>query len=179
MGKDFTETEAVLEIVTRYAATWRLLLQYDEDNLPPSGRKAGGGAGFDVVEARQAIAVLKKELLAKGEATAIFGQERGEGLAGIIGALHQTFGGRELYPSDEEKAAHLLYFIIKDHPFTDGNKRTGAFLFLLFLKSNDLLPATGGFDNRALVALTLLTATSDPGQKDLLIRLIVNLIGLG
>lgn len=172
------ESGAVLEIVNRYAATWRLLLQYDEDNLPPPGEKPSGGTGFEVAEARQAIAVLKRELLAKGEATAIFGQERGEGLAGILGALYQTFDGQELYPNAEEKAAHLLYFIIKDHPFTDGNKRTGAFLFLLFLKNNDLLPATGGFDNRALVAMTLLTATSDPGQKDLLIRLIVNLISV-
>lgn len=172
------ESGAVLEIVNRYAATWRLLLQYDEDNLSPPGKKPSGGAKLEVAEARNVIVALKRELLAKGEATAIFGQERGEGLAGIIGALYQTFGGQELYPSAEEKAAHLLYFIIKDHPFTDGNKRTGAFLFLLFLKSNDLLPATEGFDNRALVALTLLTATSDPGQKDLLIRLVVNLIGV-
>ncbi|MDZ7642281.1 MAG: Fic family protein [Desulfurivibrio sp.] len=178
MENDFDDAKAVREIVNRYTATWRLLWQYDESNLPPPGKKPGVGVALEVAEARNAIAVLKKELLTKGEATAIFGQERGDGLAGIIGALQQTFGGQELYPSAEEKAAHLLYFIIKDHPFTDGNKRIGAFLFLLFLEKNGLLPAIGGFDNRALVAMTLLVAVSNPGQKDLHVRLIVNLIGM-
>jgi prophage maintenance system killer protein len=113
--------------------------------------------------------------MVKMEATDLFGNERGHGLAGIIGAIHQTFGGQDLYPSIEEKAANLLYFVIKDHPFTDGNKRIGSFLFLLFLLMNGLL-GKKHFDNKALVALTLLTAASDPGQKDLLIRLIVNLL---
>ena len=108
-----------------------------------------------------------------GEASDIFGQERGDGLAGILGAVRQTFAGQDLYPSVEEKAANLLYFIIKDHPFVDGNKRIGSFLFLLFLRLNrDVL----NFDNNALVALTLLTAASDPLQRDLLIRLIINLL---
>jgi prophage maintenance system killer protein len=84
-------------------------------------------------------------------------------------------GGKDLYPSVEEKAAHLLYFVIKDHPFTDGNKRIGSFLFLLFLKKNDLLDQKS-FSNKALVALALLTAASEPGQKELMVRLIVNLI---
>ena len=90
-------------------------------------------------------------------------------------AIHQTFGGHDSYPSIEEKAANLLYFVIKDHPFTDGNKRIGSFFFLLFLQINGLL-GKKHFDNKALVASTLLTAASDPGQKDLLIRLIVNLL---
>lgn len=166
---------SVLNIVNRYAKTWQLLLQYDEDNLPKPQTKQVTSQVLDLEGARKAISSLKQQLLAKTEATDLFGNERSDGLAGIVGAIHQTFGGQDLYPSIEEKAANLLYFVIKDHPFTDGNKRIGSFLFLLFLQMNGLL-GKKYFDNKALVALTLLTAASDPGQKDLLIRLIVNLL---
>jgi len=166
---------AVLEVVNRYARTWQLLLQYDENNLPALETKHVVKSGLEIDNARQAIATLKKELMVRKEASEIFGRERGNALSGIIGAVRQTFGGKDLYPSVEEKAAHLLYFVIKDHPFTDGNKRIGSFLFLLFLKKNDLLDQKT-FSNKALVALALLTATSEPGQKGLMIRLIVNLI---
>ena len=113
--------------------------------------------------------------MVREEASELFGRERGDALAGIIGAVQQTFGGNDLYPGIEEKAAHLLYFVIKDHPFTDGNKRIGSFLFLLFLKNNGLLDQKS-FSNKALVALALLTAASEPEQKELMVRLIVNLI---
>lgn len=166
---------SVLNIVNRYAKTWQLLLQYDEDNLPPPDTKQVSSEVLGLEGARQAINSLKQELMAKMEATDLFGNERSDALAGIIGAIHQTFGGQDLYPSIEEKAANFLYFVIKDHPFTDGNKRIGSFLFLLFLQMNGLL-GKKHFDNKALVALTLLTAASDPGQKDLLIRLIVSLL---
>ena len=166
---------AVLEVVNRYARTWQLLLQYDENNLPAPETKHVAKSGLEIDKARQAIAALKKELMVRKEASEIFGQEHGNALSGIIGAVQQTFGGKDLYPSVEEKAAHLLYFVIKDHPFTDGNKRIGSFLFLLFLKINDLLDQKS-FSNRALVALALLTAASEPGQKELMVRLIVNLI---
>lgn len=169
------EGRFMLDIVTRYARTWRLLLQYDEDNLPLPKSRHEKKAVLDLETAHSAIVSLKKELLAKGEATDLFGQEHGKGLAGILGAIHQTFGGRDLYPSVEEKAANLLYFVIKDHPFADGNKRIGSFLFILFLGMHGL-PAADDFDNRGLVALALLTATSNPDQKDILIRLIVNLV---
>lgn len=169
------EGRAVLEIVNRYGRTWQLLLQYDEDNLPVPKKRHDVKTTLELDEARSAIVSLKKELTVKGEATEIFGQERGESLAGIIGAVQQTFGGQDLYPGIEEKAANLLYFVVKDHPFTDGNKRIGTFLFLLFLKMNGLLDEQS-FSNKALVALTLLTATSDPGQKDLIVRLIINLL---
>ncbi|RJX30623.1 MAG: hypothetical protein C4531_08725 [Desulfurivibrio sp.] len=167
---------AVLEVVNRYARTWQLLLQYDEDRLPVPATKHDTRSVLEIDQARQAIATLKNDLLTRGEATDLFGHERGHGLAGLIGAVQQSFGGQDLYPSVEEKAAHLLYFVIKDHPFTDGNKRIGSFLFLLFLQANGLLDA-GSFDNRALVALALLTAASEAGQKELMIRLIMNLIG--
>lgn len=170
------EGRAILEIVNAYSLTWKLLWQYDEDSLTTTkkeGKKQK--VPLELAPARAAITSLRENLLEKGEATDIFGQERDESLAGILGAVQQTFGGQDLYPSLEGKAANLLYFIIKDHPFTDGNKRIGSFLFLVFLKINgfsaDRLP-----DNRALVALTLLTASSAPSQKDVLIRLIVNLL---
>jgi len=166
---------AVLEVVNRYARTWQLLLQYDENNLPTPETKHVAKSSLEIDKARQAIAALKKELMVRKEASEIFGQERGNALSGIVGAVQQTFGGKDLYPSVEEKAAHLLYFVIKDHPFTDGNKRIGSFLFLLFLKINDLLDQKS-FSNKALVALALLTAASEPGQKELMVRLIINLI---
>ncbi|MDA3897234.1 MAG: virulence protein RhuM/Fic/DOC family protein, partial [Desulfobacteraceae bacterium] len=166
---------AILDVVNRYARTWQLLLQYDENNLPAPEAKHVTKSGLKIDKTHQAIAALKKELMGRKEASEIFGQERGNALAGIIGAVEQTFGGKDLYPGVEEKAAHLLYFVIKDHPFTDGNKRIGSFLFLLFLKKNDLLDQKS-FSNKALVALALLTATSEPGQKELMIRLIMNLI---
>lgn len=131
---------------------------------------------FSLNQVREAISSLKEDLLARCEATPIFGQERGEGLDGILGAIQQSFGGQDLYGSVAEKAANLLYFVIKDHPFVDGNKRIATFLFLLFLQVN-ARPLS--LDNRAMVALTLLTAASDPGQKDLLVRLIINLLEEG
>lgn len=171
------EGRAVLDIITRYTGAWRLLLQYDEDSLPSPQAQARAGMTLEIEAARQAVAALKKELQAQGEATPLFGQERGHGLAGLLGAIGQSFGGRDLYASVEEKAAHLLYFVIKDHPFSDGNKRIGSFLFVLYLRMNGLLERKP-FDNRSLVALALLTAASDASQKDLMIRLIVNLVSI-
>ena len=169
------EGRAVLSVVNSYARTWLLLWQYDEDSLKLPKKGTGEEHVLELNKTRQAIASLRGNLLEKGEATDIFGNERSEGLAGILGAIHQTFGGQDLYPTSEEKAANLLYFIIKDHPFTDGNKRIGSFLFILFLQSNEVLNKSS-FDNKALVALTLLIAASSPDQKDLLIRLVVNLL---
>lgn len=169
------EGRSVLQIVNQYTRTWQLLWRYDEDTLALPAMKQETGVAIQLEAARKAIATLRQELLAKGEATDIFGNEQGDGLAGILGAIWQTFEGQDLYSSVKEKAAHLLYFMIKDHPFTDGNKRIGSFLFLYFLQINGLLYEQS-FDNKALVALTLLTAASDPKQKDLLIRLIINLL---
>lgn len=168
---------AVVELVRRYGLSWQLLLQYDEDRISlPSGLTRRESVGFDLAVVRRGIACLREDLATRGEATDLFGRERGESLAGILGAIHQTFGGEDLYPTIEEKAAHLLYFVIKDHPFSDGNKRIGSFLFLLYLQECGLIE-TARFDNKALVALALLVAASDPVQKDVLIRLIVNLLG--
>ncbi|MGD9950842.1 MAG: RhuM family protein, partial [Desulfobulbus sp.] len=143
---------AVVQLVRRYGLSWQLLLQYDEDRLAlPNGLNQRESVGFDLAVVRRGIACLRDELAINGEATDLFGQERGESLAGILGAIHQTFGGEDLYPSIEEKAAHLLYFVIKDHPFSDGNKRIGSFLFLLYLQQSGL-SETVRFDNKGLVA---------------------------
>ncbi|MCI5192914.1 MAG: hypothetical protein D3915_07260 [Candidatus Electrothrix sp. AU1_5] len=163
---------SVLGLVRNYARTWRLLWQYDEDALSVSKYQKSGRVP-EYKEVRKAIDSLRLDLLERGEATDIFGNEQGQGLDGILGAIRQSFAGQELYPSIEEQAAHLLYFVIKDHPFTDGNKRIASFLFLLFLQFNQ---HCSKFDDKALVALTLLIASSAPEQKDLLIRLTVNLI---
>ena len=122
---------------------------------------------------------MKKNLITKKEASDLFGIERGEGLKSILGNISQTFGGEELYPSIEEKAAHLLYFIIKDHPFADGNKRIGSFLFIVFLARNKYLFKKNGerkINDNALVALALLIAESAPKQKDIMIKLIMNFL---
>ena len=164
---------AVLELISSYARTWRLLLQYDEDSLPlPDVSRPSRGI-LDHDHAKSAIEGLKADLLARGEATDLFGREHGHGLAAILGAIEQTMFGEPLYPSREIKAAHLLYFVIKDHPFSDGNKRIGSFLFLLYLHQEGMAPRIG---DAALTALALLVAESLPANKDLLTRLIVNLL---
>jgi prophage maintenance system killer protein len=169
------EGRAVLDIVNNYARTWRLLWQYDEESLPAPKETIPPRKFLELKEACSAIASLKAQLRAKGEATDFFGRERGDGLSGILGAIRQSFAGQDLYPGVREKAAHLLYFLVKDHPFTDGNKRIASFLFLLFLRMNGVLEIQH-LDARTLVALTLMTAASDPDKKDLLVRLIVNLL---
>lgn len=167
---------AVVALISNYAKTWRLLLQYDEDSLalPPGCRPARGVLGLETT--RATIARLKAELLARGEATSLFGQERDAALAAILGSIEQTMFGEPLYKSREEKAANLLYFVIKDHPFSDGNKRLGSFLFLLYLQQEGMAMRV---DETALTALALLIAESLPANKDLLVRLVVNLLTEG
>ena len=165
--------QAVLELITAYADTWRLLLEYDEERLtaPPDIKPATGALDHDRVVL--AIAEFKHDLTAKGEASALFGNPRGEALQGILGNVEQTMFGEPLYRSCEEKAANLLYFIVKDHPFVDGNKRIGSLLFLLYLKQEGMAHR---LNPQALTALTLLIAESAPAGKDLMIRLIINLL---
>jgi len=163
----------VIALIAGYAKTWRLLLQYDEDglSLPATCQPARGVLDYD--QARAAIHELKAALFERGEATDLFGRERGEAIQGILGSIEQTMFGEPLYKSREEKAAHLLYFVIKDHPFSDGNKRIGSFLFLLYLQQEGMAMT---INENALTALALLVAESQPGNKDLMIRLVVNLL---
>ncbi|MDO8663741.1 MAG: Fic family protein, partial [Candidatus Wildermuthbacteria bacterium] len=130
-------------------------------------------------DARLVIAAIEKDLIAKKEASELFGQEYGQKFRGIIENLYQTFSGKELYKSTEEKAANLLYLTIKDHPFIDGNKRTASFLFIYFLERNNYLFRESGerkINDNALVALALLIAISDPKDKDTMIKIITNLL---
>ena len=112
------------------------------------------------------------------EADTLFGNERGDALAGIIGTIYQGFAGQDVYPSAEEKAANLLYLVVKDHPLSDGNKRSGAALFVTFLSRNGMLNGADGvtINNNALAAITLLVAMSDPREKELMIALIMRML---
>jgi hypothetical protein len=121
---------AVLDLIVGYADTWRLLLEYDENRLAHPALPPARGV-LDRATANAAIADFKRALAARGEASPLFGSGRGEALAGILGSIEQTMFSEPLYRSREEKAAHLLYFVIKDHPFADGNKRIGSFLLYL------------------------------------------------
>lgn len=124
---------------------------------------------------------LKQNLMDKNEATELFGQLRGSGLASSLQTIEQGFGGEWFYPNIASRAAHLLYFVIKNHPLADGNKRTGSFLFLWYLQLNQHLlakPVNELINDNTLVALALLVAESLPDQKELMIRLIEHFIVL-
>ena len=177
------EGRAVLDIVRRYTQAWRLLLEYDENRLAATPRSpVPPAAVLSLSEAQGVIARLRTELSGRKEASDLFGQEQGDRLAAILGNIEQTFDGKPLYPTAQERGAHLLYFVIKDHPFTDGNKRIGTLLFLDYLRRNGLLWLPDGsprLADNAMVALALLVAESAPGQKDLMIRLVLNLLENG
>ena len=165
----------VLELIKEFASTWISLDAYDRESLFPIGTTKKS-IKLTSEELITAIADLRAELMNKKEASELFAQERERGsVSGIIGNVMQSFGGKELYASVEEKAAHLLYFMVKNHPFTDGNKRSGAFAFVWFLrkagakKSRNINPPT-------LTALTLLIAESDPKKKEQMVALVTQLL---
>ncbi|MHB8921594.1 MAG: RhuM family protein [Halothiobacillus sp.] len=168
----------LVEIVSRYTQTFLWLQRYDEGLLnEPAGQS--GGHLPTVIDATAKLQHLKQSLMAKGEATVLFAQPRGDGLAAILGNLNQSVFGEPAYPTIESKAAHLLYFVVKNHPFSDGNKRSGAFLFVDFLHINQRLLNKNGeavINDTGLAALTLLVAESDPKQKDILIKLIMAML---
>lgn len=172
------EGRGLVDVVTRYAQTFLLLQRYDEGLLAEPQTVAGGKL-HTLDEARIALAGLKADLISRGEATVLFAQERGDGLGALLGNLDQSVFGEPAYPSVETKAAHLLYFVIKNHPFSDGNKRSAAFLFVDFLNRNGrLLDGAGNpvINDIGLAALALLVAESDPVQKETMIRLIMNML---
>lgn len=172
------QEQEILNLLANYSKTLALLEQYDKEKLTIA-KKAKGKFIIQYDYAKQVIEQIKQKLIAKKEASDLFGKENNNKLKGILGTIYQTFDGKELYPSLEEKAAHLLYFIIKDHPFTDGNKRIASFLFVHFLDKNRYLYRTTGekkINDNALTALALLVAISNPNEKDKLIKIITNLI---
>lgn len=124
------DMRSVLNLIATFAKTWLSLEAYDSENLPKSGLSKDEVL-FTAEELTEAIHILRKDLMSKNDASALFASERSHhGLQGIVGNIFQSFNGEDLYPTIEAKAAHLLYFIVKDHPFTDGNKRSGAFAFI-------------------------------------------------
>lgn len=171
--------EAVLNVISDYARSWSLLQGYDEQSLADIAQQQQGMFALDFANALNAIAELKRELIAKGEATELFGQLRGNGLESAIATIEQGFGDEFFYPNVASRAAHLLYFVIKNHPLADGNKRTGSFLFLWYLQINQHLlakPVAQLINDNTLVALALLVAESMPDQKELMIRLVEHFI---
>ena len=127
------EAQGLVSVIADYANTFVLLNQFDSERLPTSDFDEDIRYQIDYEEARAAIALLVANLIAKGEATELVGNEKDDSFAGVLGSVVQSFGGEYLYPSIEAQAAHLLYFTIKNHPFSDGNKRIGAFMFIWFL----------------------------------------------
>ena len=169
------DTQSVLELVQLFADTWFSLDAYDKEVFTPS-KVNKKKVKLTAKEFLGHVTILKGELMKKGEATENFAQERNrDSIEGIVGNVMQSFGGSDLYPSLEEKAAHLMYFIIKNHPFVDGNKRTGAYSLVWFLRKVGKLDV-GRLSPTALTALTLLVAESNPTDKDKVTALIVLLI---
>jgi len=166
----------VADVLTGYLPGLQILRDYDEGDL---GERAGRAPSWELTlkEARSVIAQVRADF----EGDTLFGNERGDALAGVIGAIYQGFAGQDVYPTAEEKAANLLYLVVKDHPLSDGNKRSGAALFITFLSRNGMLEGVDGtiIDNNALAAITLLVAMSEPKEKDLMIALIIRMLAEG
>jgi len=173
------EVKGLFDIITNYTHSFILLNQFDSNSIETEKLKADITYEIKYEEAKSAITELKKQLIKKKEATELFGNQKDGSFKGILGNVVQSFDGKYLYPTIEEQAAHLLYFVIKNHPFSDGNKRIGAFLFVWFLEKNKHRFKKSGelkINDNGLVALALLTAQSNPAEKELMIKLIVNLV---
>ncbi len=172
------QEQEILNLLADYSKTLTLLEQYDKENVQLVKKgKAEFALKYETV--KEIIRKIKEDLIFKKEASSLFGQENRDKLKGIIGNIYQTFDKKELYASLEEKAAHLFYFVIKDHPFVDGNKRIASFLFVYFLDKNNYLYKESGekkINDNALVALALLAAVSDRNEKNKIIKIITNLL---
>ncbi len=169
------DPKTVLELIKEFASTWVSLDAYDKDALILKGvtKKKVTLLGSDLESTLQS---LRTELMKKGEATDMFASERAKGnIEGIVGNVMQSFGGKSVYPTVEEKAAHLLYFMVKNHPFTDGNKRSGAFAFVWFLRKSGARGAQN-INPSALTALTLLIAESDAQKKAQMVALVTQML---
>ncbi len=169
------EAKALIRVVNEYSFALDLLDDVDHGRLPEPGQGTVETRGIEYEEARRMIAVMRDQF----GAGPLFGQEKDEGLKSALGAVFQTVQGCDAYSSLEKKAAHLLYFVVKNHAFVDGNKRIGAALFLWFLEKNGALYREDGerrISEEALVALTLLIAESPPQDKELIVRLVTCLL---
>lgn len=169
------DAKSALELIKMFADTWVSIDAYDKDSFPTSGASKKQ-VHVTTDELARSLIKFRAELQKKGQAGDLFGTERQSGsVAGIVGNVLQSFGGKEMYTTIEEKAAHLLYFMIKNHPYSDGNKRHGAFAFVWFLGRTGLLK-TDKMTPTALTALTLFIAESDPAHKDRMIGLVLMLL---
>lgn len=169
------DNASVVELISAFADTWLSLAAYDEEKLPERGITKKSVA-ITAERLEQTLADFKVSLVVKGEATELFGAERNrQAVSGIVGNVMQSIGGMPVYPTVEEKAAHLLYFMVKNHPFVDGNKRSGAYSFIWFLNQAGVLDRSK-MTPPALTALTLFVAESDPKHKEKMIRLILQLL---
>lgn len=173
------QSNELIALIKEFANSFSILHEYDEENLKLN---ENGKAEFvlDYADAKNIIASFREKLAERGEVGSLMGSEIESKFQGVIGSLYQTYDTNDLYPSLEEKAANLLYLTIKDHPFSDGNKRIGSFLFIYFLNKNNYLYKKTGekkINDNALVALALLVAVSDPKDKEIMIKIISNLLG--
>ena len=169
------EAGGILEVITKYAPSFQVLQEFDEGHISFLKGKKRATKTLTLTECNSIISQLRANV--KGGD--LFGKPRGGAFDSSMGAILQTFDGEDVYPSISEKAANLLYLVIKDHPFYDGNKRIGALLFIVFLTINDCHLTTAGetkISDRALTALALLIAESNPTEKQLLISLICKLL---
>ncbi len=176
---DTTQAEGLLRVITDYTYALSILDDYDHQRLAMRNTSHAEPFRITYEAARAAVDRMAEQMRREGREPGLFGREKDESFQGALAAIYQTFGGEEVYPSVEEKAAHLLYFLIKDHPFTDGNKRIAAAMFLWFLDENGALYAADGrkrIADNALVALTLMIAESRPQHKDTVVKVVVNLI---
>jgi prophage maintenance system killer protein len=168
------EADGLIRIIRDYSYGLDLIDAYDMQRVTISGTQKRKAFPIDYKAARKTIECLRNQY----QASDLFGREKDNSFKGSLVSIFQTFDGKELYPSIEEKAAHLLYFLVKNHPFADGNKRIAAFMFLWFLDKNNYLYRNDNkrIADNTLVALTLMTAESDAKEKDIIVKVIVNLI---
>ncbi len=165
----------ILDLVKEFSSTWMSLDAYDKESLTSIGANKKA-IKFTGLELSEAIMNLRAELIKKDEATELFAQERNRGsIEGVVGNVMQSFGGNPVYKTLEEKAAHLLYFMVKNHPFVDGNKRSGAFAFIWFLRKTKI-KSMRSINPNALTALTLLIAESNPKKKDQMTALVTQML---
>ncbi|MBK8154590.1 MAG: virulence protein RhuM/Fic/DOC family protein [Saprospiraceae bacterium] len=178
-ANEISEAKGLLNILTKYTKSFILLNKFDSNNLELKSLNENITYEIDYKHACKAISELKIKLIEQKEATELFGNQKDMSFEGILKSITQTFDGIYLYQTIEEQASNLLYFTIKNHPFSDGNKRIGAFLFVWFLEKNKYLLRNNGenkINDNALIALALLVAQSNPNEKELMIKLICNLI---
>lgn len=173
------EAKGLFEIINHYSQSFLLLNNFDNNTLTENRLQNEVTYELNYEEAVEAIRTLKQKLITEKQATDLFGNAKDNSFKGTLQNIVQTFGGEYLYPTIEEQAANLLYMVIKNHPFSDGNKRIGSFLFVWFLEKNRHRFKKSGelkINDNGLTALALLVAQSNPNDKELMIKLIINLI---